>query len=155
MRTSMDPRKDLIEENCKAISLKLDKGIRNRREVIEHIAVVQEMMPLLKEFFSKTSNFKKQNDVIEFLYKNSPDLKKEILCSPPLKSLYRRNGILSKSEFMIVDVIVKIMIGVFATFMLSIIGLVEFSAWNLFATTSVIILFSDFLLKNVNFYRVK
>lgn len=151
----MDPRKDLIEENCKAIALKLDKGIQNRREVIEHIAIVQEMMPQLKEFFSKTSNFKKQKDVIDFLYKNSPNLKKEILCSPPLKSVYRRNGILSKNEFMIVDVIVKLIIGVFATFMLSIIGIIEFNSWNLFATTSVIILFFDFLLKNVNFYRIK
>lgn len=155
MRISMDPRKDLIEENCKAISLKLDKGIQNRREVIEHIAIVQEMMPQLKEFFSKTNNFKKQKDVIDFLYKNSPNLKKEILCSPPLKSVYRRNGILSKSEFMIIDVIVKIIIGFFATFILSIIGIIEFNSWNLFATTSVIILFFDFLLKNVNFYRIK
>ena len=151
----MDPRKDLIEENCKAISLKLDKGIQNRREVIEHIAIVQEMMPQLKEFFSKTNNFKKQKEVIDFLYKNSPNLKKEILCSPPLKSVYRMNGILSKSEFMIFDVIVKIIIGVLLTFMLSIIGLVEFGAWNFFAITSVIILFSDFLLKNINLYRIK
>lgn len=151
----MDPRKDLIEENCRAISKKLNKGIQNKHEVIEHIVVVQEMMPQLKEFFSKTSNFKKQKDVIDFLYRNSPNLKKEILCSPPLKSVYRRNGILSKNEFMIVDAIFKIIIGILLTFILSIIGLIESSAWNFFAITSVIILFFDFLFKNVNFYRIK
>lgn len=152
----MDPRKDLIEENCRALERKLDKKIVNRNEIIEHIVIIQEMMPKIKEYFSHHNNIDKQKDVIDFIYQHCPNAKNSILATKEVRSMLRRNGIISRNEFIIIDGILKGILGLLITFLLYIIGfLSHFDAWNFFLITAVIVIFFDKIFNKINFYRLK
>lgn len=153
---NMDPRKDLIEENCRALERKLNKKVVNRNEIIEHIVIIQEMLPKIKEYFSHNSNINKQTDVIDFIYQHCPNAKKSILTTKEVRSLLRRNGIISRNEFIIIDGILKGILGLLITFLLYIIGfLSNFDPWNFFLITAVIVIFFDKIFNKINFYRLK
>lgn len=152
----MDPRKDLIEENCRALERKLDKKIVNRNEIIEHIVIIQEMMPKIKEYFSHHNNIDKQKAVIDFIYQHCPNAKNSILATKEVRSMLRRNGIISRNEFIIIDGILKGILGLLITFLLYIVGfLSHFDAMNFFLITAVIVIFFDKIFNKINFYRLK
>ena len=151
--------KNKIESECQRISNKLNNGKekseKKYKKIVEHIAVVEQMMPELKVHFSGMHNSYKREKAINFLYNNSNNLSRDILEGKEIGMVLTRNGFLSTSQYETFNLLLQIII---ATTIYVPLFIIDFFKLNVFISAIMIYATCILLLepiKEVNFYRIR
>lgn len=155
----MEFDKDKIAAECQRISNKLNNGKekseKHYKKIVEHIAVVEQMMTELKVHFSGVHNGYKREKAINFLYNNSNNLSRDILEGKEIGTILTRNGFLSKSQYETFNLLLQVII---ATMIYVPLFMIDFFKLNVFISAIMIYASCILLLeplKEVNFYRIR